>query len=449
MKEGDYSIPDTNGVSFDVEYVEIDGHKHRIAIAGNSEGTPVVVMMGVFEDSLKHTKWLVSYMANHPRGGDYRFVIITVPFLEEYTSINLDPNTMSKYDGMVPRNKIIPMKGTLAVDPRFDLENCAYTLKDILTQGLGIESAHFIGHDRGCIIMDNMLAEFPQFAISYSRGSQGWTKFEEDWYDLTDDGIFLGPPHRIMATKAFPPLLGSAIRGGAPFGFIAPSFAIEGSMAPLGTEARDRWDAIQSMPRQTEKFFQLTRQMFRQTDFLDEGKRRADRSRGFSILDTDFPMMQFQGSDEMIRAEDIPGARKMPLLRKLRGLLGGGHVTGIFRLFRLKFPTYIFADLPNDHGVISNHLGDQPYWGKWNFWPDDVEDLLPGGEFQNRNDANWKENEKRYVTSMADGKYSTLQTKEGGRFSRFSIISDALHWTHIERPENVAWACMDFITDNE
>ena len=52
------------------------------------------------------------------------------------------------------------------MDPRFDLENCAYTLKDIFTQGLGIESAHFIGQDRGCIIMDNMLAEFPQFAIA-------------------------------------------------------------------------------------------------------------------------------------------------------------------------------------------------------------------------------------------------------------------------------------------
>ena len=62
MKGSDYSIPDTNGVSFDVEYVEIDDHKHRIAIAGNPEGTPVVVMMGVFEDSLKHTRWLVSYI---------------------------------------------------------------------------------------------------------------------------------------------------------------------------------------------------------------------------------------------------------------------------------------------------------------------------------------------------------------------------------------------------
>ena len=52
MMDSDYTIPDTNGVSFEVEYVEIDGHKHRIAIAGNPKGTPVIVMMGVFEDSL-------------------------------------------------------------------------------------------------------------------------------------------------------------------------------------------------------------------------------------------------------------------------------------------------------------------------------------------------------------------------------------------------------------
>ena len=113
----------------------------------------------------------------------------------------------------------------------------------------------------------------------------------------------------------------------------------------------------------------------------------------------------------------------MPFLRKVRGLLGGGYVTGIFRLFRLRFPTYIFADLPNDHGLISNHTGDQPYWGKWNFWPDDVEDLLPGGEFQDRENPAWKENSERYVTSMAEGRYSTLQTKDRCSYGDSSIGS--------------------------
>ena len=43
----------------------------------------------------------------------------------------------------------------------------------------------------------------------------------------------------------------------------------------------------------------------------------------------------------------------------------------------------------------------------------------------------------------------TIKIKKGARFSRFVIIKDALHWTHIERPENVAAACFDFIKDNE
>ena len=143
-------------------------------------------------------------MVNSPDAKDLRFIVITVPFLEEYTEINLDPNTKAKYDGMIPPAKTIKMKNKLPVDPRFDLENCAYTLKSIL-ESLGIHKAHFIGHDRGCIIMDNMLAEFPELALSYARGSQGWIGFKEEWLKLTDEGVFLGPPHRIMATKAFPP----------------------------------------------------------------------------------------------------------------------------------------------------------------------------------------------------------------------------------------------------
>ena len=37
-------------------------------------------------------------MVNHPRGYEYRFIVVTVPFLEEYTTIQIDGNTMSKYD---------------------------------------------------------------------------------------------------------------------------------------------------------------------------------------------------------------------------------------------------------------------------------------------------------------------------------------------------------------
>ncbi len=442
-----YTIPETYGVQFEIDYVEIKSHRHRIAYAGNPKGIPVIVMMGVFEDSLKDARWLVANMVNYSDAKELRFVVITVPFLEEYTEIKLDPNTKAKYDGLIPPANTIKMKNKLSVDPRFDLENCAYTLKSIL-ESLGIHKAHFIGHDRGCIIMDNMLAEFPEFALSYARGSQGWTRFKEEWLKLTDEGVFLGPPHRIMATKAFPPLLKSALKGGAPFGFIAPSFIKDVFYSSSNKDLQDRWEALQNMPNQSQKFVKLTRQIFRQTDFLDEGKRRVDKTRGFSILDTEFPLMQFQGSEEMLLAKDFPGAKKVSFLRKLAGLFGAGQVSGIFRLFRFRFPTYIFEELPDDFGIISNHTGDQPYFGIWNFWADEVEDLLPGGTFQDRNDPRWKTNYQKFVELDKSGRYSRLSTKKGSRFDRFVIISEALHWTHIERPENVAKACLDFILDH-
>ena len=56
-------------------------------------------------------------------------------------------------------------------------------------------------------------------------------------------------------------------------------------------------------------------------------------------------------------------------------------------------------------------------------------------------------NYQKFVELDKSGRYSRLSTKKGSRFDRFVIISEALHWTHIERPENVAKACLDFILD--
>jgi len=62
MAKKKYSLPQTNGVNFAIKYIEIEGHKHRVSLAGNKKGTPVILMMGVFEDSLADARWLVSNM---------------------------------------------------------------------------------------------------------------------------------------------------------------------------------------------------------------------------------------------------------------------------------------------------------------------------------------------------------------------------------------------------
>ena len=376
MDVSDYAIPETYGVNFEIKYVEVDGHRHRVAETGNPEGTPIVIMMGVFEDSLMDSRWLAACMANHPVGPQYRIIVVTVPYLEEYSEIRIDGNTMSKYDGLKPPNKIIKMKGTKAVDPRFDLEHGGpLALRSILTGGLDIQQAHFVGHDRGCIIMDNMLSEYPEMALSYSRGSQGWTKFEEEWADLWIRERSSAPHTELW--RRMPSPCSGALSEVEPHSGSSPSFAIEASSAAEGTDLRERWNAIQGMGDQTDRFFEPSdRSSDRQIS--STRKRRTDRSKGFCIVDTDFPMMQFQGEDEMIR-KGYTRSKKNVNSPQACWIIRCGQVTGLFRLFRLRFPTYIHSDLDEDFGVVSNHTGDQPYWGKWNFFPDEVEDISGRG----------------------------------------------------------------------
>ena len=105
-----YSLPQTNGINFVVKYIEIEGHKHRVSLAGNKKGTPVILMMGVFEDSLADARWLVSNMVNNDKESKFYFITVTVPFLEEYTVIKKHSTTTAKYDGFIPPSKIIKMK---------------------------------------------------------------------------------------------------------------------------------------------------------------------------------------------------------------------------------------------------------------------------------------------------------------------------------------------------
>ena len=442
MQPNDYQIPKTGTTSFEIRRIPIEDHHHRIAVAGHPEGVPVVLIMGVFEDSLSDSRWLVDAMCQHPAGGDYQYVVITLPFLEEYTEIKRRDDVRARFDGFKPPAKTVPMKGKLAVDPRFDLRQMAVTLRTLLVDGLGIERAHFVGHDRGCIIMDSLLGRHPDMALSYSRGSQGWTKFDPDWLKLVDQGIFLGPPHNIMRTEVFPGFLGHALKRGFPFYFSCPSFAQKAAVAPADSELGKRWAAFMGMAEQSEGYYERTREIFRQTDFADEIAHRIDPNNPHSIVQTQFPLMQYQGSEEMVRAQDVKGAKPLGFMSKLMGLF---RVPLLPALGRFRFSTYRFADLPDDLGLLSNHVGDQPYFGEWNLFPDEVEDIFPGGQWQDRSHPVWQENYAKYVTTHAGGHYATIQVKENARMTRFAIISESTHWTHIENPEGCSWAIMDFI----
>ncbi len=121
-----------------------------------------------------------------------------------------------------------------------------------------------------------------------------------------------------------------------------------------------------------------------QTDSLDEVRSRD------AIKATEVPMMQFQGADE-------------------------------------------FLDNGKDIAV-----SDQPYFGTYNLFRNEVEDLYPGSELQD------PETRRNALLEDHSG-YKLLKLKDSARFSRFALIPDSAHFHIIENPQACAAAIHDFI----
>ena len=238
--DSSYAIPSVGWTSFDIDYVMVNGFPHRVAYAGNAEGVPVVLMSGVFEDDLSVFRWMIDEMIGLPNGGDFRFVMVTIPFFEEYAvpTYSMPPDfevRYARFDGLdLVARKPVPQKGILPVDPRYDHRNQAKTLYSILRGGLNIEKAHFIGHDRGAVIIDYLLGEYPELALSYSRGSQGWTRYDPGWAALIDQGIMVGPPHGVFRTELGALLLKMLFTTGFPVLAASPAWMVQGRRGGSG-----------------------------------------------------------------------------------------------------------------------------------------------------------------------------------------------------------------------
>lgn len=428
-----YSIPSVEQTEFTIDYIEVDGYPHRVAYAGNPDGEPVILMTGFPEDDLPTARWFINEMTKHPEGDQYRYIMVHVPFLEEYAvpTYSRAPDYTIKYaelDGFdVKTHQPVRYKGVTPVDPRYDHENQAKVYYSIVRGGLGIEQAHFIGHDRGAVITDYMLGAHPEMALSYSRGSQAWTVYDSGWDKLAGDGVFIGPPHSLFATPGTAGALEKIFGEGYPFLLVTPTFVKKAATADKESELGQRWQAIQDMRNRPEHYLRVSREIFRQSNLEYEVGQRIDPNNANSILKTDFPMMHFQGEDEMIEAKDVPGVE----------------------LLDEKTQTYRFADLPEKQGVLSHQVSEQPWFGKYNWYEGEIVNLNPETIFQSPNDDVWKENVEMHVRVQANGIYKTLDTLDGARFDRFALIPDAVHFSHIENPQACAWAVLDFIADTK
>jgi hypothetical protein len=90
-------------------------------------------------------------------------------------------------------------------------------------------------------------------------------------------------------------------------------------------------------------------------------------------------------------------------------------------------------------GII---VSDQPYFGRYNLFANDVCDLYPSAITQ---DISVK------VDKLLEncGLYHALRLKDDARLSRFCLIPNAAHFNVVENPEACAQAINDFIANLE
>ena len=417
-----------------------DGYQHRVIEAGQSAPAPgktVVLMGGIPSDASETMLWMAADLLRRDPG--LRCLILHPPYCEDWNAPNPQLATrhrpvFAKHSGVLaPLEYEDGARGREVVDPRFDHMNQGAAVRDIL-DALGVGGAvHCVGHDRGAVILGYFAASSsPARVLSLSRGSQVWDYYSQELADLAPETL-VGPPHRLFAApRQMHLILLMVIRIGLPLDLVSEGFRAK--IKNMGNAGRASLSSSSSSSLQARRshifvdcclpkasLLPKIRQIMLQTDVLEESRRNASGLRDGSTV----PIMQFQGADEFKQA------------------------------------------------AYGRLCSDQPYFGKYNLFPNDVEDRFPGCIGQDEAKevpglvlavpdplaAAAAAAAAAAVTgrdggggggvrnALETGDYGLLKLKAGARLSRFALIPDAAHFNVVENPLACAAAVVDFIHD--
>ena len=371
------------GIHLKKRFIHIDGYQHLITECGNTEASEentIVMMGGIPTDPSESLYWMASELCRKDK--DLHVLILHLPYYEEYSKINLDKNLYAKFNALkLPFDREINLK-EINIDPKFSHENQAQiTLK--IFKKLKLKKAHFVGHDRGVIVFENLLISNQEIFLSLSRGSQVWDYYKDEWSKLAPK-ICVGPPHRYMAYPYQLRLLFFLITFiKLPFGITEIASHLRGSKK--GSEEYDRvTHLIYKANNPTRKYLLKVQQTFMQTDSKMEVLNRK------KLKNIDVKIMQFQGEDEF------------------------------------------------KYGKNKKLISDQPYFGIYNLFKNEVEDLFPGcvGQDLNKKVSNLIEEKKDY---------RKLKLLPSAKLESFALIPKSSHFNVIENPKGCANAVYDFI----
>ena len=372
-----------NNISFNKYYVLLNDEKHSVTELGdkNADSNNTLILIGgIPSDPTESMMWLAKEL--YYLNPSLRIIILHMPYYENHFKIT-PSHLYSKNDGLSIFHNSINLKST-KIDPRFSHINQSKTV-DLILEKLSINKAHLIGHDRGAVILENLCMYNPSRVLSYSRAAQLWNYLDPEWEKLAP-AICVGPPHSMMAIRhQFRVLFLMIMFGSKPLHLLSESFKNNAIKSKKGSDLYDRYTHLKYKTQVAYKKFYYK---FQQSILQGGVKQEVDARVG--LMKLSIPIMQFQGQDEFKKTKS------------------------------------------------GDYISDQPYFGVYNLFRNEIEDIYPGCVFQDES-----EYKSEFVTKKEH--YSEVKLKKDARFSRFCLIPDSAHFNVIENPESCAHAINDFI----
>ena len=312
-----------------------------------------------------------------------RIIIFNMPYYEHHHSVE-HSNYFAQSNGESLRTHKEINYSNRKIDPKFSHKNQSKTINSLMDK-MKLDQAHLVGHDRGAVILENLCINNPEKVISYSRASQVWDYVDPNWSKLAPE-ILVGPPHKLMSIYfQLRLLLFSVLIMNKPIQLLSENFVSKARNAKKGSHLYDRYTHLKFKSQISYKeYYCKFQQSLMQGGMYDEVENRKH------LKQTNIPIMQFQGEDE-------------------------------------------FKLAPN-----GCRISDQPYFGKYNLFRNEIEDIYPDATHQSEVPI-----KNEFITSKE--LYKEIKIKDGATFSKFYLIPNSAHFNVIENPESCAAAVYNFI----
>ena len=384
VRESIVSKPLINTIKFKKYFVLLDEAKHFVFELGDEKAAPnktLVMIGGIPTHPMESMTWFADCL--NQIDPSLRIIIFNMPYYEHHHSVE-HSNYFAQFNGESLRTHKEINYSNRKIDPKFSHKNQSKTINSLMDK-MKLDQAHLVGHDRGAVILENLCINNPEKVISYSRASQVWDYVDPNWSKLAPE-ILVGPPHKLMSIYfQLRLLLFSVLIMNKPIQLLSENFVSKARNAKKGSHLYDRYTHLKFKSQISYKeYYCKFQQSLMQGGMYDEVENRKH------LKQTNIPIMQFQGEDE-------------------------------------------FKLAPN-----GCRISDQPYFGKYNLFRNEIEDIYPDATHQSEVPI-----KNEFITSKE--LYKEIKIKDGATFSKFYLMPNSAHFNVIENPESCAAAVYNFI----